>query len=70
MIEATYVLFARKAQLGRMRAFLKGFASDTVRWKERRRLFGSEFYVTGPAGAARQAHEAAARDLMRFEAPA
>lgn len=69
MIEATFVLFARKAQLGRLRAFLKSHAMETVSWKERRRLFGSEFYVSGPAAEARRAHEAAQRDLMRFEAP-
>lgn len=69
MIEATFVLFARKAQLERMRAFLKRQAGDIVRWKERRRLFGSEFYVSGPVTEARLAHEAAARDLMRFDGP-
>lgn len=30
-------------------------------WRERRTLFGSEFYFSGPSAIAREAHAAAAR---------
>jgi len=70
MIEATYVLFAPKAQLSRLRAHLKSQPADEVRWRERRRLFGSEFYVSGPSRLAREAHQSAALWLTRTDAPA
>jgi len=69
MIEATFVLYASKAQLGRVRAHLKEWATDTLRWRERRTFFGSEFYVSGPSALAREAHEAAARSLATFDGP-
>jgi hypothetical protein len=67
MTDATYVLFAPKAQLARLRAHLKTLTWDEVRWRERRRLFGSEFYVSGPSRQAREAHQSAALCLTRSD---
>lgn len=69
MIEATFVLYVRKPQLGRLRELLMTLATDPVRWQERRRLFGSEFYVRGPSSQAREAHQAAVRHLTTFDGP-
>lgn len=57
-MEATYVLYAQKAVRGRLLQVLAAHADGAVRWRERKRLFGSEFYLTGPAAAARKAHSA------------
>lgn len=66
MIEATFVLFARKAQLPHLRAHLEHLPDEAVQWKERRSWFGSEFSVSGPAALARQAHQAAVLSLTTF----
>jgi hypothetical protein len=65
MTEATFVLFAPKAQLARLRAHLAIDAAPEVRWRERRQFAGSEFYVVGPSQLAREAHQRAATCLTR-----
>lgn len=67
MAEATFVLFARADQRSALRQLLQASAQDAVTWRERRRLFGSEFYVSGPSTQAREAHLAAASWLSRAE---
>ena len=67
MVEATYVLFVPKAKRLQARKVLNAETSETVRWRERKKLFGSEFYVSGPAAQAREAHEQAVRWLARAE---
>ncbi len=57
-VEATYVLFAPPSQRAGLRRALSGQALGAVTWRERKLLFGSEFYLTGPAAAARKAHSA------------
>jgi hypothetical protein len=57
-VEATYVLFAQNSQRARLREALAAQSDGPVRWRERKLLFGSEFYLTGPAAAARRAHSA------------
>ena len=46
---------------------LKADVPESVQWRERKKLFGSEFYVSGPAALAREAHEQAVRWLSREE---
>lgn len=70
MIEATFVVYAPKAQLAKVRGLVGSQSPEAVTWRERRTLFGSEFYVTGPATLAREAHELAARLLSWSHLPA
>jgi len=65
MTEATFVLFAPKALLARLRAHLAADAATEVRWREKRQMTGSEFYVVGPSHLAREAHQRAATCLTR-----
>ena len=67
MVEATYVLFVPKAKRLQVRDVLKADVPESVQWRERKKLFGSEFYVSGPAALAREAHEQAVRWLSREE---
>lgn len=69
MVEATFVLYAPKAQLAKVRSLVRSQSPEAVTWRERRTLLGSEFYVTGPAGPAREAHELAARLLSWPDRP-
>jgi hypothetical protein len=65
-VEATYVLFAQNSQRARLRAALAAQADGAVRWRERKLLFGSEFYLTGPAAATRRAHTALSEAAWRL----
>ena len=65
MTEATFVLFAPKARLAGLRAHLATIAAEDVRWREKRQMSGSEFYVVGPSQLAREAHQRAATWLTR-----
>jgi hypothetical protein len=69
MTEATFVPYAAKGQLPRLRAHLATERAGDVRWREKRQLSGSEFYVVGPSRLAREAHERAATWLTRSTAP-
>jgi len=69
MIEATFVVYAPKAQLAKLRGLVRSQTAEAVTWQERRTLFGSEFYVTGPAALAREAHELAAHLLSWPDRP-
>jgi hypothetical protein len=69
MTEATFVLYAPKGQLPRLRAHLATESIGDVRWREKRQMSGSEFYVVGPSRLAREAHERAATWLTRFNGP-
>lgn len=56
--EATYVIFATKSTRGSVRERLQAAVDETVRWTERKSFSGSEFFLSGPAAQAREAHEA------------
>ncbi|HSV02876.1 MAG TPA: hypothetical protein VLI41_06685 [Phenylobacterium sp.] len=56
MSEATYVAFVPKAKRARLRALLQTEDMGELAWRERKRLFGSDFYFSGPPTLARQAH--------------
>jgi hypothetical protein len=59
MVEATYVLFVSKRLRGRVRTGLAAEPQIDIRCRERKTLRGSEFYFSGPAALARQAHASA-----------
>ena len=67
MTEATFVIFASRAERERLRAHLDAHPTAAVTWSERRSLFGSEFHVTGPSSEAREAHALAASHMARAD---
>jgi len=54
--EATYVAFVSKSQRSKLRQLLQSEDMGDLNWREKKRLFGSEFYFSGPPTLARQAH--------------
>ncbi len=60
-MDATFVLYVNKNLRSRVRNALTPELVGDARWRERKTLFGSEFYFTGPSAIARQVHAAAAR---------
>lgn len=60
-MDATFVLFVRKDQGGHVRRGLTPELLGSATWRERKTLFGSEFYFSGPAATARLAHAAATK---------
>lgn len=56
MPEATYVAFVSKAKRAKLRTMLQTEDMGELSWREKKRLFGSEFYFSGPPTLARQAH--------------
>jgi hypothetical protein len=56
MSEATYVAFVPAAKRGKLRSILQTEDTGAITWRERKVMFGSEFYFSGPSGLARAAH--------------
>lgn len=56
MSDATYVAFVPRAKSGKLRSTLQAEDTGPVTWRERKKLFGSEFYFSGPAGLVRRTH--------------
>ena len=55
MSDATYVAFVPKAKRDALRKILDSEDTTPLTWRERKSLFGSEFYFSGPAVLARKA---------------
>ena len=64
-MHATYVVYAPRSKRAELRAALSAYDGARIAWRERK-LFGSEFSMTGPAAAVRQAHAAAVDSLHQF----
>jgi hypothetical protein len=56
MTEATYVAFVPRGLNNRLRSVLQTEDTGPISWRERRVLFGSEFYFSGPPRLARTTH--------------
>ena len=56
MTEVTYVSFVPFAKRAKLRNLLKEEGAGPLKWREKRRLFGSEFYFSGPPAVARETH--------------
>lgn len=56
MSEATYVAFVPKAKRDRLREVLESESTEPLSWREKKLMFGSEFYFSGPSGLVRKAH--------------
>lgn len=61
MVEATFVLYVPRSKRGRVRNGLAADETADLKWRERKTLFGSEFYFSGPSAVARQVHATASR---------
>lgn len=61
MVEATFVLYVPRSKRGRVRTALATDVTADLKWRERKTLFGSEFYFSGPSALARQVHATASR---------
>lgn len=65
-MDATFVLFVDKKRRALIRGRLTPALVGEVNLRERKTLSGSEFYFSGPATLARQAHATAAT-LLRSD---
>lgn len=54
--EVTYVSFVPRAKRARLRQVLESEDTGAVSWTEKKMLFGSEFYFSGPAALVRKTH--------------
>ena len=65
MTDATYVAFVPKAKRAKLRAALTEEDTGQITWRERKGMFGSEFYFTGPAALVRKTHAYVSEWLVR-----
>jgi hypothetical protein len=56
MSDATYVAFVPNGMSGKLRSVLEAEDTGAITWRERKLMFGSEFYFSGPSKLARAAH--------------
>ena len=56
MADVTYVSFVPLAKRAKLRQILREEGAGPLQWREKRRLFGSEFYFSGPSALARETH--------------
>jgi hypothetical protein len=54
--DVTYVSFVPRDKRAKLRQILKEEGAGPLQWREKRRLFGSEFYFSGPSALARETH--------------
>lgn len=65
MSDATYVAFVPSTMRGKLRSILQSEDTGQISWRERRVLFGSEFYFSGPSNLARAAHAYVSQWVVR-----
>jgi hypothetical protein len=56
MTEVTYVSYVPKAKRAKLRQVLESEDTGSLRWSEKKKLFGSEFYFSGPTQLVRRTH--------------
>jgi len=56
MSDATYMSFVPRSKRDKLRQVLESEDTGAVRWTEKRGLFGSEFYFSGPSVLVRKTH--------------
>lgn len=56
MSEVTYVSFVPKRKRAKLRSVLQSEDTGEIRWREKKTLFGSEFYFSGPTDLVRRTH--------------
>ena len=56
MTDATYVAFVPSAMSAKLRSILQAEDTGPITWRERKVMFGSEFYFSGPPKLCRATH--------------
>lgn len=56
MPQVTYVSFVPRSKCARLRSVLADEDTGELSWVEKRRMFGSEFYFSGPSRLVRKTH--------------
>ena len=56
MTEATYVSYVPKKKRAKLRLALQAEDTGQIIWREKKKLFGSEFYFSGPTELVRKPH--------------
>ncbi|MDZ4372884.1 MAG: hypothetical protein U1C74_15860 [Phenylobacterium sp.] len=56
MSDATYVAFVPAGMSNKLRTVLQSENTGQLTWRERKVMFGSEFYFSGPPKLARATH--------------
>lgn len=56
MPDATYVAFVPSGMTAKLRSVLQSEDTGAVTWRERKVMFGSEFYFSGPTQLVRRTH--------------
>ena len=56
MADATYVSFVPKNKRDKLRRVLQSEDTGLIRWREKKKLFGSEFHFSGPTQLVRKTH--------------
>ena len=55
-MEMTCVCFVPKSKRDKLRRVLQAEDTGAVQWSEKKAMFGSEFYFSGPSTLVRKAH--------------
>ena len=56
MSDATYMSFVPRSKRDKLRQVLEAEDTGALRWTEKKGLFGSEFYFSGPSALVRKTH--------------
>ena len=65
MPDATYVAFVPAAKSAKLRSVLEAEDTGQVTWRERKVMFGSEFYFSGPPKLVRATHAYVSQWVVR-----
>ncbi len=65
MPDANYVAFVPSDMTAKLRSVLQSEDTGAITWRERRVLFGSEFYFSGPPKLARATHAYVSQWVVR-----
>ena len=65
MPDATYVAFVPSGMCAKLRSVLQSEDTGAITWRERKTMFGSEFYFSGPSKLARAAHAYVSQWVVR-----
>jgi hypothetical protein len=68
MSEATYVSFVPASRRAKLREVLQSEDTADITWRERKSLFRSEFYFSGPPALVRRTHAFVTAWLNRLDA--
>jgi hypothetical protein len=55
--EVTYVSYVPNRKRAKLRRVLESEDTGQIRWREKKKLFGSEFYFSGPTELVRRTHD-------------